>query len=156
MVVLNSAMAKSFLLLFVLLCSLFAFSQDQKLKPKSVDYDICLETSFLTESQMFYDESREVDYVYRFVETISEIYSQVYIEKFTYGEEGGAKILEWRKKIDMDIFYQYPIKGELTKVTFISWPSSNSVEFSIQGINFILSRLNNSEWYLEEKNNKQH
>jgi hypothetical protein len=112
---------KRILLTVIVLSSAFStWSQTINTKPELTTKDICLEMTHLQENQNFDNENEEYVFAFRFILTTDEIYDQVYIEKVIYGEEGGSKKLEWRKKLDMEVFYELGIKGEVSNVGFDS------------------------------------
>lgn len=92
------------------------------------------------------------DYAFRFILTTDEIYDKVYLEKVIYGEEGGSKKLEWRKKLDMEIFYELGITGEIYNVAFISWTNKDKFIMSVHETPFEVSNLNAKNWTIKRKN----
>lgn len=115
------------------------YSQSNEISYSLNGDDLCLKVTNLTESQNF-DGANEI-YAFRWFITTSEIYDQIYIEKVSYGEEGGSKRLIWRKKLDMEFFNEKGIYGEISNVGFIKWMEDESCIVSIQETKFEISNL---------------
>ena len=145
-------MKRILLTLFILSSALTSWSQTVTTNPKLTTKDICLEMTHLQESQNFYDPEEEFDYALRFILTTDEIYDKVYIEKVIYGEEGGSKKLEWRKKLDMEIFYELGMTGEVSNVGFINWIDKDSFNMSVHETQFEVSNLSSNFWTIKRKN----
>jgi len=119
-------MKKLLVLTIILIQSLTNFSQSIETKPELNTDDIFLGLTFLEESPNFYNEKVGYDYAYRFLIATEEIYDHIFIEKVVYGEEGGSKKIQWRKKLDMDMFYELGVKGEIFNVKFKNWKEEDS------------------------------
>ncbi len=138
------------LILFNLTQTLTIFCQSIETKPELNTDDIFLSVTFLQESQNFYNEDAGFDYAYRFILTTSEIYDQIYLEKVSYGEEGGYKRLEWRKKLNMDILYKLGAKGEISNVKLIDFPGKDTLKISIQESEYEISNLDSEKWIIRK------
>jgi len=139
--------------IFIILFSVFTvWSQKINTVPKLTAGDIYLQITYLQESQNFYNETEGRDFAYRFIVTSNEIFDQVYIEKVIYGEEGGAKKILWRKKLDMDVFYKLGITGEISNVGFDKWPDEEKLNISVYETQFEVSNLNSNSWTITRIN----
>ena len=145
-------MKRILLTLFLLSSALTSWSQSVTTNPEITTKDICLEMTHLQESQNFYDEKESFDYALRFILTTDEIYDKVYLEKVVYGEEGGSKKLEWRKILDMEIFYELGMKGEILNVGFVKWIDQDTLILSVHETQFEVSNLNSNTWTIKRKN----
>lgn len=145
-------MRKILLLTFIFIQSLTTFSQEIETKPKLNSDDIFLDILFFQESPNFYDDKADHDFAYRFLMTSEEIYEHIYIEKVIYGEEDGSKKLLWRKKLDMDIFFQLGAKGEISNVGFENWTEKESIIITVQEIEYELTNLDSEKWTIKRKN----
>tara|TARA_R110000737_G_C14610297_1_gene490874 strand:- start:2235 stop:2672 length:438 start_codon:yes stop_codon:yes gene_type:complete len=144
-------MKRILLFLIVLSVATNAWTQTLNTEPELTTKDIYLELTYLQESQYFYDEDEEYDYAYRFILTTDEIYDQVYLEKVIYGMEGGSKKLAWRKKLDMEVFYEYGIIGEVSNVELDKWTKNDSFIMSIHESQFEISKLSSRIWTIKRK-----
>ena len=144
-------MKRILLFLIVLSVATNAWTQSLNTQPELTTKDIYLELTYLQESQYFYNEDEEYDFAYRFIRTTDEIYDQVYLEKVIYGMEGGSKKLAWRKKLDMEVFYEYGIIGEVSNVKLDKWTQNDSFIMSIHGSQFEISKLSSRIWTIKRK-----
>lgn len=145
-------MKKIFFLIAILIQSFTTFSQTLEVRPDLNTEDIFTNVTFLQESPNFHDKLIGVDYAFRFIITTSEIYDQIYIEKVTYGSEGGSKQVKWRKKMNMDAFYELGVTGEIFNVKFNNWTDEESFNLTIHDIEYEVSSLNSEKWKIKRKN----
>ena len=140
------------LLVIILIQSLSVFSQSIESEPKLHKSDIFLSVTYLQESPKYFNEKAGYDYAFRFILTTDEIYDYVFIEKVIYEEEGGLKQLEWRKKLEMDLFYEIGATGEISNVNFNNWLKENSFSMTIQELKYEVSNLDSEKWIIKRKN----
>lgn len=137
---------------FILAQSISVFSQSIETEPKLNSEDIFPSVTFLQESPNFYNDNKGYDYAFRFILTTEEIYDYVFIEKVIYGEEGGSKKIQWRKELNMDLFYEIGATGEISNVKFENWTEEGSFKMTIQEIEYEVSQLNSDKWRIKRKN----
>ena len=144
---------KNILLLIIILIQSFSvFSQIIETEPKLNNRDIFLSVTYLEESPIHFDEKTGYEYAFRFILTTEEIYDYVFIDKVIYDEEGGLKKLEWRKKLEMDVFYEIGATGEISNVIFNNWTKENSFSMTIQEIDYEVSNFDSEKWIIKRKN----
>jgi len=118
------------------------------LEPENIeDNTLYTWVTFLSESRILWSENDSTRSVaFRVMITTSEIYNYIYIEKVTYGEEGGGKRIEYRSRLNTIIFSdKFKITGEFTGVIFANWISYNAFIFKMDNKRFELTILNQNE-----------
>ena len=136
----------------IILLSLFAstliFSQPKliptKLEKSPASYPWI---TFLSQGETNWKEG----YALRVVVTTSEIYSSVYFDKITFGEEGCCAKVVSTRKMNLEEFARiFSLQGELAGFEFVSWMTSSSFRFKMHNRLFELTELNKDKVLIKE------
>lgn len=88
--------------------------------------------TFLSQGEINWEEGTG-DVAYRVVITTAEIYNDIYIEKVSFGAEGGNKQIIWKRLIDRESLISiFDLNSEFAGVKFIQWTAWDAFEINIQ------------------------
>ncbi len=140
------------LLVFLLTISslqLNSYCQIFKFSPKEVEQDYYVALTSLTEGPIHWldkPEEKVHAIAFRIAISTSEIYSNLYIEKVTYEQEGCCKVIFQSRKLDLyEVYKKFGLSGEISEVRFNQWTGSNSCEIVIQGKRYKMTNLDNEK-----------
>ncbi len=92
-----------------------------------------------------------IGHFYRAVVTTTEIYSDLFVERLTMGEEGFGKVLRWTRQMDAEAFARaFRIRGEFAGLMVERWLDPETFVVSIQGREFAATVKSEDELLVKE------
>lgn len=143
-------MRQYFFLMSILVSCIASLGQECTIRTlQKSDQDYYTEITFLSEGATNWTEDKsgnEIGIAFRLVIVTSEIYDAIYLEKVSFGSEGGGKKILWKRLLNTDDLIQnFNITGEFSGVEFIKWMSWSSFELQIQNKKILFQNIDSDK-----------